>query len=72
MGGIIISKLSECPPTVFRLPWPPDITVNDVAAEILGDPYSKKSPLPSIGNFSRLAYSPKLYSYRVLGQARIQ
>ena len=38
-------------------------------AKILGDPYSKKSPLPSIG---RLAVSPKLTSYGVLGQPRIQ
>ena len=37
-------------------------------AEILGDPYSKKSPLPSIG---RLAVSPNTSSYRVLGQPRI-
>ncbi len=28
-------------------------------AEILGDPYSKKSPLPSIGDFPYLADSPK-------------
>jgi hypothetical protein len=32
-------------------------------AEILGDPYSKKKPLPSIGNFPRLDDSPKLSSY---------
>jgi hypothetical protein len=31
-------------------------------AEILEDPYSKKSPLPSIGNFPCLADSPKLSS----------
>jgi hypothetical protein len=42
------------------------------SAEILGDPYSKKSPLPSIGNFPHLANSPKLSSYQVLGQSRIQ
>ena len=40
-------------------------------AEILGDPYSKKSPLPSIGTSPRLATSPKDISYRVLGQSRI-
>jgi hypothetical protein len=28
VGGIIIGKLSECPPTVFCLQWPPDITTN--------------------------------------------
>ncbi len=41
-------------------------------AEILGDPYSKKSPLPSIGGFLCLANSPKLSSYQVLGQSRTQ
>jgi len=43
-------------------------------AKILGDPYSKKSPLPSIapiGPPSRLAISPKDTSYRILGQSRI-
>ncbi len=38
-------------------------------AEILRDPYSKKSPLLSIGDFPRLT---KLSSHRVLGQSRIQ
>ncbi len=41
-------------------------------AEIPGDPYTKKFPLPSIGDFPHLANSPKLSSYRVLGQSRIQ
>jgi hypothetical protein len=41
-------------------------------AEILGDPYSKKSPLQGIGDFPRLADSPKLSSHQVLGQSRIQ
>jgi len=43
-------------------------------AEILGDPYSKKSPLPSIdtiGTSPRLAISPKDPSYQLLGQSRI-
>jgi hypothetical protein len=31
-----------------------------VAAEILGDPYSKKSPLPSIDTSPRLAISPRI------------
>ncbi len=39
-------------------------------AEILGDPYSKKSPLPSVGTSPRLAISPTDTSYRLLGQAR--
>ena len=41
------------------------------SAEILGDPYSKKSPLPSIDTSPRLAVSPKDPSYRLLGQSRI-
>jgi hypothetical protein len=41
-------------------------------AEILGDPYSKNCPLPSIGNYPCLADSPKLSSYRVPGQSQIQ
>jgi hypothetical protein len=40
-------------------------------AEILGDPYSKKSPWPSIDTSPRLAVSPKDTSYQVLGQSRI-
>ncbi len=28
VGSIIIGKLLECPPTVFRQQWPPDITAN--------------------------------------------
>ena len=31
VGGVIIGKLSECPPTVFRLQWPPDITANVIS-----------------------------------------
>ena len=31
VGGIIIGELSECPPTVFRLQWPPDITANVIS-----------------------------------------
>jgi hypothetical protein len=42
--------------------------LTNATAEILGDPYSKKSPLPSIG---RLAVSPNTSSYQVLGQPRI-
>jgi hypothetical protein len=41
-------------------------------AVILGDPYSKISPLSRIGDFPCLANSPKLSSYQVLGQSRIQ
>jgi hypothetical protein len=39
-------------------------------AEILGDPYSKKSPLPSVGTSPRLAIYLTDTSYRLLGQAR--
>ncbi len=28
VGGIIIGELLECPPPVFRLQWPPDITTS--------------------------------------------
>ena len=31
VGGVIIGELSECPPTVFRLQWPPDITNNVIS-----------------------------------------
>jgi hypothetical protein len=31
VGSVIIGELSECPPTVFRLPWPPDITNNVIS-----------------------------------------
>ncbi len=41
-------------------------------AEILGGPYSKKSPLPSMGTSPHLAISPTDISYQVLGQSRIQ
>ncbi len=30
-GGIIISKLSPCRPTVFHLQWPPDVTESVVS-----------------------------------------
>jgi hypothetical protein len=48
------------------------VGLNMVTAEILWDPYSKKYPLPSIGDFPHLADSPKLSSYQVLGQSSIQ
>ena len=43
-------------------------------AEILGDPYSKKAPLPSVKPTTspRLAFSPKDPSYRLLGQSKPQ
>ncbi len=59
------------PPTLLPRAMKP--STRQGCAEILGDPYSKKSPLPSIGNFPCLADPPKLSSsYQVLGQSRIQ
>jgi hypothetical protein len=43
----------------------------DVVAEILGDPYSKKSPLPRIGNIPHLSVTPSLPDHRILGKAQI-
>jgi hypothetical protein len=40
-------------------------------AEILGDPYSKKSPLPRNGNTTRLPVTPSLPDHRILGKSRI-
>ncbi len=40
-------------------------------AEILGDPYSKKSPLPRIGNTPCLSVTPSLPGHRILGKAQI-
>jgi hypothetical protein len=37
-------------------------------AEILEDPYSKKSPLPHIGDSPHLAIAPSLTRYQILGQ----
>ncbi len=42
------------------------------SAEILRNPYSKKSPLPSVDTSPHLAISPNDTSYQILGQARIQ
>ncbi len=38
-------------------------------AEILGDPYAKKSPLPRIGVTPHLPVSPSIPSHRILGQS---
>jgi hypothetical protein len=40
-------------------------------AEILGDPYSKKSPLPCIGTIPHLPVSPSIPSHQILGQLQI-
>jgi hypothetical protein len=40
-------------------------------AEILGDPYSKKSPLPRIGTIPHLPVSPSIPSLQILGQSQI-
>jgi hypothetical protein len=31
VGGVIIGKLSDCPPTVFCLQWPPDVTASVIS-----------------------------------------
>ncbi len=31
VGDVIIGELLECPPMVFRLQWPPDITKNVIS-----------------------------------------
>ena len=61
----------RCGPIFAPIPPPPPPIVIFPPAEILRDPYSKKSPLPSIGTPPRLTASPKDTSYRVLGQSRI-
>jgi hypothetical protein len=38
------------------------------SAEILGDPYSKKSQLPHIGDSPHLAITPSHTRYQILGQ----
>jgi hypothetical protein len=38
-------------------------------SEILGDPYSKKSPLPGIGNTTHLPVTPSLPDHRILGKS---
>jgi hypothetical protein len=40
-------------------------------AEILGDPYSKKSPLPRIVNTPCLSVTPSLPDHQILGKAQI-
>jgi hypothetical protein len=41
-------------------------------AETLGDPYTKKAPLPRIGDpTSRLPVAPSIPSHQILGQSRI-
>ncbi len=31
VGGIIVGELSACPPSVFQLQWPPDISANVIS-----------------------------------------
>jgi hypothetical protein len=59
-------------PTLLSIPRAMKPSTCQVCTEILGDPYSKKSPLLSIGNSPCLTVSPKETSYQVLGQSRIQ
>ena len=41
----------------------------ELPAEILGDPYAKKCPLPRIGPITRLPVSPSIPSHQILGQS---
>ena len=45
--------------------------INNAIAEILGDPYAKKSPLPRIGPITCLPVAPSIPSHRILGQSRL-
>ncbi len=50
------------------LPWSIKPSIWRGCAEILGDPYSKKSPLPCIEAIPHLPVSPSIPSHRILGQ----
>ena len=53
------------------LPWAMKPSIQQGCAEILGNPYSKKSPLPRFGNFHRPSVTPSIPSHRILGYSRI-
>jgi hypothetical protein len=50
------------------LPWAIKPSIRRGCAEILGDPYSKKSPLPRIGAIPHLPVSPSIPSHQIFGQ----
>jgi hypothetical protein len=45
--------------------------LDSAEANVLGDPYSKKSPLPRIGTIPHLPVSPSIPSHQILGQSQI-
>jgi hypothetical protein len=51
------------------LPWVLKPNIWQGCAEILGDPYAKKSPLPRIGITSCRPVSPSILSHQILGQS---
>jgi hypothetical protein len=53
------------------LPWALKPSIWQGCAEILGDPYSKKSPLPRIGTIPHLPVSPSIPSHQILGHLQI-
>jgi hypothetical protein len=58
---------TDTSPTILPRAMKPSIWRG--CAEILGDPYAKKSPLPRIGATSCLPVSPSVPSHRILGQS---
>jgi hypothetical protein len=60
---------TETSPTILPRALKPSIRRG--CAEILGDPYAKKSPLPRIGPITCLPVSPSIPSHRILGQSRL-
>jgi hypothetical protein len=53
------------------LPWAIKPSIWQGCAEILGDPYNKKSPLPRIRAIPHLPVSPSIPSHQILGQLQI-
>jgi hypothetical protein len=60
---------TETSPTILPRALKPSIRRG--CAEILGDPYAKKSPLPRIGPITCLPVAPSIPSHRILGQSRL-
>ncbi len=66
---LVISLLEEGSLYVFG--QNANLAAGYIYAEILGNPYSKKSPLPCIGTIPHLPVSPSIPSHQILGQLRI-
>jgi hypothetical protein len=49
------------------LPWALKPSIQRACAEILGDPYAKKSPLPHIGISSSQLVPPSIPRHQILG-----